>query len=309
MIVPVNIDRCAICLDPKPLTSEHIIPESIGGTLEAEIQCVNCNSVLGSELVSQARQDPVLRFAIQNLKNDLPDLYASMENGQKYMAKDVTGKSILTKFKKGRLETQAQKKDDGSIIFDTRKGQKNIKSMLSKDGLTPEEIEHAMQRLKETPDNQKIKLSKSIEAVRWGIESFYPAIEKPEMNPRLVMLIAYNFLCVILDEFILDRRLDFIRSYIMNGDFSDRIKVESFCSRRYDCYHRISPEYLSDETRVKIIFFGWLIYIVHIRGLVCNCPDPAYVEDLKNKRGLIAVSVEEAKQNIFYSTKHLNGGA
>ncbi len=291
------------------MTSEHIIHESIGGTLEAEIQCVNCNSVLGSKLVSQARQDPVLRFAIQNLKDDLPDLYASMEHGQKYMAKDVTGKSVITKFKDGRFETQAQKKDDGSIIFDTKKGQKNIISMLSKEGLTPDEIENALQRLKETPDNQKIRLSKSIEVVRWGIESYFPAIKKPEMNPRLVLLIAYNYLCVILDEFILDRRLDFIRSYIVNGDLSDKINIESFTSRQYDCYHRLNPEYSSDETRVKIILFGWLIYIVHIRGLVCNCPDPAYVEDLKNRRGLIATSVEEAKQNIFYSTKHLNGGA
>jgi HNH endonuclease len=310
MIVPVNFDRCSICLEPKPLTLEHIIPESIGGTLQAEIQCVDCNSNLGSELVSQARQDPVLRLAIRNLKNDLPDLYSSMEYGQKYIAKDVTGKTVITKFKGNRFEALAQKKNDGSIILDTRKGRKNIAAMLAKDGLTPPEIEEALNKFKQTPDNQKVMLSKSLGAVRWGIQSLFPAINKPEMNPRLVLLIAYNFLCLLVGDFIFDRHLDFIRAQIVNGDISDRIRIESFGSRKYDCYHRLSPEYMPDETRIKIVLFGWLIYVVHLHGIVCKCPDSAYAEDLKNKRGLLATSVKDAEQNVFYSTKpQINSGA
>jgi len=309
MKVPLTFDRCSICLERKPSTSEHIIPQSIGGTLEADIQCVDCNSTLGTELVSQARQDPVLRFAILSLKDQLPDLYSSMEDGQRYIAKDVTGKTVRAKLKSGRFQTQAQKRDDGSIILDTRRGEKNIRQILAKERFTVDMIESAIQRLKETPENQKVSLSQSLGAVRWAIESFFPAIEKPEMSPRLVVLIAYNFLCsLVLNEFAFDRRLDFIRTYIVSGEPSDRITVQSFTSRRYDCYHRIYPEYAQDETRIKLVSFGWLIYVVHIRGLVCKCPDPAYAEDLRNKRALIAMSVKEAEQHNFYSSKQVDGG-
>ena len=58
-----------------------------------------------------------------------------------------------------------------------------------------------------------------------------------------------------------------------------------------------------NETRVYIILFGWLVYVVHILGIVYKGPDIVYIEDLKNKRCLFAPSLEAAKKGEFYSAK------
>jgi hypothetical protein len=307
MIVPTKFERCSLCLKPEPLTLEHIIPESIGGTLEAKIQCVRCNSTLGSKLISQARQDPVFRLAIGNLKEQLPDLYLSMESGQRYVATDVAGKTVPVVLRDGRFETQAHKREDGSIILDTRKGEKNLSQMLAKEGLTTDEIESALLRYRDAPENQNVRLSPSRVAIRWGVKTLFPSLEKPEINSRLVVLVAYNFLCMLLGEIVFDTRLEFIRSYVLRGEETERIKIETFSSREYDCYHRLYPEFGSNETRINMVFFGWLIYVVHLTNIVCNVPYFAYAEDLKNKCGMVFKSVEDAKNGIFYSTKDVNG--
>ncbi len=68
MIIQIKFKKCSLCLKTVKLTSEHIIPKSIGGTLEAKIQCSACNSLLGTKLVSQIKKNPSIRLAIRNLK-------------------------------------------------------------------------------------------------------------------------------------------------------------------------------------------------------------------------------------------------
>ena len=75
MRIPTKYTICSICKENGKLTYEHVIPSSIGGTLELQIQCKDCNSNLGSELVSQARKDPIIRSLADKLKDELPELY------------------------------------------------------------------------------------------------------------------------------------------------------------------------------------------------------------------------------------------
>jgi hypothetical protein len=41
---------CLICKEPHKLTLEHIIPQSIGGRLQAKIYCKTCNDAFGHAL-------------------------------------------------------------------------------------------------------------------------------------------------------------------------------------------------------------------------------------------------------------------
>ncbi len=305
MIISTQFDRCSICLEPKPLTSEHIIPESIGGTLSAELQCVDCNSNLGSELVSQAKQDPVLRLAIWSLRNKLPELYLSMEQGQRYYAKDVSGKEVPVKLKVGRFETEPHKREDGSLILDTKKGEKNMRQQLAKEGLTSNEIERSIQQLREAPENTQIRLSSERVAIKWGVESFFPTLEKPEMDPRLVALVAYNYLCLLLGKDIFNDWFDFLRRFILSGVQNDRLTIETFSSRKYTCFHRLYPEFSHSGTKISLELFGWLVYIIQIKDLIIRAPNAVYIEDLKNKRFLLAESIEQAKRGEFHSNRHI----
>ncbi len=44
MRIQSNFKICSICLKEKELSFEHIIPESLGGILESDIQCADCNN-------------------------------------------------------------------------------------------------------------------------------------------------------------------------------------------------------------------------------------------------------------------------
>ena len=296
------LERCSICLENGALTWEHIIPQSIGGTLESDIQCVSCNSELGTQLVSGAKSDQVIRLAIRNLKADLPELYESIEHGQLHVVTDVRGEKEIAKFKRGKLETKARKRKDGSIVLDTKRGERHLRRMLENDGLDREEVENTLQRFKNSPDNTHVRLSEQTLAVRWGVESTFPRLDAG-MDERLVVLIAYNYLCLLLNGQVLDERLSFIRDFIVNDKSTPRIKVESFTSRRYEPYHGLCPKLVGRDTIITIRLFGWLIYEVHFVGVVYGGPDFVYVEDLRNRRGLLAANLEEAKRGEFHSTK------
>lgn len=299
MIIEANFDRCAVCLQPLPLTLEHIIPESLGGTLQALIQCKKCNSDLGSELVSEAKKDPIIRIAINHLKDELSDLYLSMEEGQKYTAIDVSGESVPVRLKAGKFEIQAHKRRDGSLVLDTKRGQKNVRQILAKEGFPSDEIDEKLKAFQNAPENAKVRLSKSTSAAKWEIKSFSQSLKKPFIGNRLVALVAYNYLCLLVGTEVFDKWFDFLRCFITSGESSDRLKIESLASRRYECSHKLYCEHDQQELRIKIVFFGHLMYIVHILGLVYRGPDVAYVEDLKLHRGLIAESLAKAKQGIY----------
>jgi hypothetical protein len=301
--VPTYFDKCTICLKEKPLTDEHIIPESIGGTLEADLQCKSCNSDLGSGVVSQTRKDPAIRLAIHSLRDQLPQLYRRMEEGQLYTTVSDDGQAASARLRQGRLKTRAQKMEDGSLIFDPKNGQKTVQSFLQNRGLALEEIKTKIDTFKKAPADQLVNLSAEISAVRREIKSAFPQFEFGEMDDGVAVLVAYNYLCLLLGVQIFNKRLDFIRLRIIDDEPSDRLKVEGLTSREYRPFHQIYSEPSENGILVKISLFGWLVYYVHFCYVIYSGPHVVYVEDLKDKRSLLAFSVDEAQKGIFRSTK------
>jgi hypothetical protein len=303
MNIPTDFHRCTICLEEKPLTREHIVPESIGGTLEADLQCERCNSKLGSSVVSQARKDPAIRLAIRSLRDQLPHLYKTMEEGQLYTTVDDDGQTATAKFRRRRLQTKAQKMEDGSFIFDPKTGQKTIQSMLQNRDLALEQIKTKIDIFKKAPTGQLVSLSAGISAVKREVKSAFPKFEFGQMDERVPVLIAYNYFCLLLGIQVLDKRLDFIRRRIVANEPSDQLKVEGLTSREYRPFHQVYSEPNENGILVKISLFGWLVYYVHFRNVIYGGPYVVYVEDLVEGRSLLASSVEEAEKGIFRSTK------
>ncbi|MGA9363550.1 MAG: HNH endonuclease [Bacteroidota bacterium] len=303
MEIPTYFERCTICLEKKPLTREHIIPESVGGTLEADLQCKCCNSDLGSSVVSQARKDPAIRLAIRSLRDQLPHLYTTMEEGQLYTTVGDDGQTVSAKLRNGRLQTRTQKMENGTFIFDPKTGQETIQSVLQNRGLGLEEIKTTIERFKDSPIGQLVSLSAEISAVKREIKSAFPQFGFPEMDERVPVLIAYNYLCLLLGVQVFDKRLDFIRRRIIGDEPSDRLKVEGLTSREYRPFHQVYSEPNENGILVKISLFGWLVYYVHFRDVIYGGPYVVYVEDLGEGRSLLAFSVEEAEKGIFHSTK------
>lgn len=298
-----TFERCCICGEKKPLTFEHVIPESIGGTLECNIQCTECNSDLGSQLVAQLKNDPAIRLAILNLKNQVPHLYKSIEDNQPYISTDITGQKVIV-IKTGRKhQIKAQKRKDGSFVFDSSKDRNHIRNLLAKFGFSHEEAQKFLTNLKSESTYVLIDPTKNPIAAEWKIQSYFPPLDVPEIDDRVVVLIAFNYICMLLGNLVFENGIEFIRRYIGLGEKSDKIEIKSYSSLEYKPFHAIFSELDHNETRIAIILFGWLKYVVHFKFIVRNTPDIVFIEDLKNQRILTAISLQEAEKGNFYSNK------
>ena len=99
--------KCIFCLEEKPLTIEHVFPESIGGRLTIPFVCNDCNSKLGTAVdgkfqkvlpIELSRQT----YGITGKKGHLPDVFSgdwivedfAEETIQKYR-ETLAGKKVL----------------------------------------------------------------------------------------------------------------------------------------------------------------------------------------------------------------------
>jgi len=288
--------NCIICQKNPADSWEHVMPESIGGRLQIKALCAGCNKTLGSELISKVKEDPSIRLAVRNLRDEIPELFELIENGQLYNATDQNKNTVRLKYKKSKLEVLTQKQKNGSLNLRI----KNIKQMLKKEGLSENEIADKIQFLQESEPNKTIQLSKTIEIGKWSIGQIFPSLQSPPLNERFVALMAYEFLSLLLGDLIYENQFHFMREFIRNGQQSTKPDIGHFMTRSYSTEHTIYPELQETETIINIILFGWLWYKVHIKGFRLASSDFVYLEDLKNKRPLYAKSVEEAKQSIWY---------
>lgn len=297
-----NFNKCIHCLENPANSWEHIIPESIGGRLESKMLCAKCNNELGSEIVSKVKADPFIRLAIRNLKSEIPELFEAIEHNQEYTAKDKNNRVIKLKYKNSKLEIIAHKRENGSIIEDTKKGVKNIKKILQKEGCSEEEIAKKIESFQELENDKVIFLSKSLKVVKRSINLPFPDLKVPILDERFIALVAYEYLSLAIGNLILHSKLDFVRKFIKDGEKSENLNIEYFTTRYYESSHTIYPDFLETKIIMNIGLFGWLLYKVHINlgGPKLKCPDIVYLEDLKNKRTLFAKSYDEARQGIFY---------
>lgn len=255
---------------------------------------------MGSKFIGKVKNDPSIRLAVRELKNEIPDLFESIENNQPYFARDKNKDIIRLRYKNSRLEVIHHQQEDGSLIFDSRKGIKNIKQMLKKDGLCDDEIEKRISLLKKSDDNKIIELSAKVIVRKFPTGPSFPSLEAPLIDERIIVLIAYEFLSLLLGNLIYNSTLDFIREFIREGIKSDKLLIEDLTTRSYGTFHKIYPEVLETELIINIILFRWFLYRIHIKGFKLSSGDFVYVEDLKNRKTLIAESLEEARQGIYY---------
>ena len=91
MNLPWDDTRCILCLRATSLTVEHIIPRALGGKFTARFLCKSCNDLLGSRVEPMAKKDPSIRYAIEALKDSIPDLAPALTEGQIYVADTPRG--------------------------------------------------------------------------------------------------------------------------------------------------------------------------------------------------------------------------
>ena len=303
MRIQSNFKICSICLEEKELTFEHIIPESLGGILETDIQCADCNNKkLGSKLVSKAKKTYTIRLAVNYLKNNLPKLFKQIEEGQEYIARKNDTTTSEAVIKDGVIKSKAEKASDGSINVDRQDSEKKIREIFAKEGLSKEEIDSRLDEFKNIEVDKPHKLTDSITVVKRKFVSWFQKPSEPYMDERVIALIAYNYLCMVIGDIIIDSKMNFIREFILNGTKTDNLIIEQIpYTNEYKPYHKIFSEPEETEIKITIVLFGSIVCIVTVKNL--GAPKDynwILVQDLEERSVYISESFEAVKKREIY---------
>jgi hypothetical protein len=194
---------CFICREPRKLTLEHIIPQSIGGRLKAKIYCKTCNDTFGHSLDDEISNQFGWIGTLLGIKR-------ARGKSQPYDVKDLKSGTILV--------------FDGETL--TRKNP--IVKITSRDGKKLDSADITARSEKELRE-----ISTSIQK-RYGLPSGMETFNEAHPGPtdaenettidnallrRAVSKIAYGFLCIKLPiNIIMSSPFDAVRSYIKNGN-------------------------------------------------------------------------------------------
>lgn len=304
MKIESNFEKCSICLESKSLTYEHIIPESLDGIIQCNTQCEECNKNLGSTIVSTAKKVYSVRLTVNYLKNILPNLFMDVEKGQLYTGINEPGDTSELIFKKGKLRTRTKMNSEGILNIDSKDTSKHIKSILNKEGLSSQEISKSILNFEKTEIDKPIKLSGKYSAIKRKFKDIYQAPGEIDMNERVIVLIAYNYLCFILGSVMFNEKLNFIRDFIKNNTTSKNIEIEQNpYTNDYEPFHRIYYEANDVSITVFILLFGSLNYKVKFFGFTTINQNKILIEDLKNNRILFSESFDEIKKGYYLTNK------
>lgn len=278
-------ERRTRCSATATLTEEHLIPAAIGGKLTCHFLCQHCNSTLG-RVEAHLREDSRIRLAIENLKSSLPELWASMSEGQPYLAQGPDG-TVGAKLKNGGIRVNSSRLPDGSLIQPLTDAAKTVHTILRRSSATPEEISNAEMRFKELPEGVRVKVANGIEVVKSTPATVYPALNSQGTEPRALLKIAYEYLALHLGSKIFHQYFDPVRAFLAGGVVPNCCSVQErrVRDRKYQPFHGLAVRNTTSGLVVKIRLFGYLSYPVHFHGLqIVSAKSHCYTLHLDSKQ-------------------------
>ena len=173
------MEKCILCTDDfEKLTSEHIIPDSLGGIIKIACLCEECNSALGDKVDKLITDSELLlcnryKYNIEGKKNKLPKIGSGKaidENGMEM------GFELRFKYEEGKFEVidKLIKKDDESFII-IANDKKEMQKMAEK-------------RIERLNDGSKLDY-KSLDNVKEMKVALKEIKMKPNLNKELKFLI------------------------------------------------------------------------------------------------------------------------
>lgn len=173
--------KCIICKKIKndnEFNKEHIIPESIGGSLTIDNVCKTCNSKLGEEIDSKIINDFLIKGhtvgnEIRNKKNKEKVLIEKLTSNENPQIKLEAKREENGKFKKWEsntsLKSSSEDKNIHNIYFDSSKDEKTVlneieKKFKNKYGktLTDEEKEEILYKINNESTHPKIEFNSTV---------------------------------------------------------------------------------------------------------------------------------------------------
>lgn len=170
--------KCIICKKIKAdneFNKEHIIPESIGGSLTTENVCKDCNNRLGIEIDSKIADDFLIKGnvvgnEIKNKKNKEKVLFDKLTSNKNPQIKIKAKREKSGKFKNWEtntsLKTSPENKKSHLIHYDANKNKEEVVKDIEKQFkrkydkvLSEDEIEQIKYKMKNEYEQPKIEFN------------------------------------------------------------------------------------------------------------------------------------------------------
>lgn len=299
-----SLSTCLLCNQKASDSYEHMIPDSLGGTLEVKMLCHKCNNVLGSRIIGTIKKDLMIRLAIGNLKDDIPDLYNRFEEGLPYAG--VTSKGDRIPFKrKGKSFSPKYTRLENAEILDTRDARRQIRKQLKKEGATASEIEQAMEKMSKMDGDKPIAITDSIHVAKPPLEKFDIQYSHEDVHASFPLLVSYEFLGLVIGKSIYDGYFDAVRSSLAAGKECEFAKVERFRANTngYRPIHTIMQRNAPSDTIIDLILFDWIWYRTTFSNLRVHTPNFVYRDILTERRVEVAESAEDDADVRFTNIK------
>jgi HNH endonuclease len=277
------LDQCIICLKINcEFTNEHVIPESLGGNLQCDFVCRDCNSKFGGTFERKAKCDPSIRRAIAALQTVLPSLYASIEKGQSHFLSTKAGQ-ISGRYHDGEVVHSGTTLADGTLLVPDSKTQYHLTNMLTRQGSRDEDIAAALERYQSAPLEVKVPLSEGIAIIKREASYVGPDFTNSNpLNPLVVLKIAYEFSVLVMGAVILEPPFNEVRRcLVQNDNSSEAFRVEPLEADKFDTFHGITFEGNAPHAIIQVRLFGKLAHRIQLFGHGFKLKPITYTQDLK----------------------------
>lgn len=278
--------KCIICKKIKyddEFNKEHIIPESIGGSLTIENVCKECNNKLGIEIDSKIVDDFLIKAnivgnEIKNKKNKEKVPFEKLISNKYHNIKITAKREKSGKFKNWESNTSLkQSKEDQNkqtIYYDSNKNQEEVLK----------DIENLFKNKynKELSEDEKeqIKYKMNNEYNKPEIEFNYPAIIDFKKIARGLIKIAYESAYYKLgEEYFDDEMGEELRESLFD---ENKDIIEKYAQRGMEMmpdeklkmiFHQIDT--ISDKKLIHLLYFfknnNKFYVVINIFNTYKNC--------------------------------------
>ena len=284
MNIPWAGTKCILCLRDEKLTTEHVIPQSLGGQLTCRFLCGSCNSKLGSDIEASIKSDPDILQLAWRAADAIPH-FAQLVDSHPQVGQSARG-PVHGFIKNDEFQILPRRLKDGSLILDDARDY--FAKRLRKEGRTPSEINRAIARVKCLRDYEQAEVSPGLVVTNWPVENVRPDMSKSrKMNPLVPAVIAFEFMALIAEDEVYREEplLSELRAVLLRR----KQKSPVLCVQRLHAnragstlFHGIAFEGGDPYASVQIRLLGKLAFRVQFRDWIVKSPRVQYTHDLEH---------------------------
>lgn len=289
MKIPWNHSRCIVCLEQRPLTEEHVIPQSLGGILTCKFLCKGCNSSFGSGFEAQARLAPEVRKAASHLGENLRPLIDSLDRGAVYTS-DFDGVTMTSKLRSDGY-FGASKIADGSLVVPDVDTPKRLQSMMTKDRLPKRQIDEAIEKWANAPAGDLVQIGRDYTVRKRKGHPATPTYIEPELNPLVPLKAAYQFAALLVGGSIYGPEFASVQTVLIeqNAEAANDMVVYKTVGQPAPL-HGIAFDGGHDAAQFRIRLFGRLDFTVRLPRTVIQTPAVVYTHMLESGEDSLRLS-------------------